>query len=64
MKRNITPPRKSARSIEFEAMARMYKITLADDWNDEVRLMAGERQIIPEAWRRIAGTHPPRDGPP
>lgn len=52
MERNITPPRKSALRIEFEAMARMFKVPLADDWDDEVRLMAGERQIIPEAWRR------------
>lgn len=49
--RGLTPLPLARKSIEHEAMARMYGITLASDWDDEIRLAANGRAIIPESWR-------------
>lgn len=46
-----TPPSMSRKFIEFEAMARMWGIKLAEDWALELREIAAGRMIIPEAWR-------------
>ena len=46
-----TPPAKSKLLIEFEAMARMHGLPLAEDWDVHVATIAAGRQIIPESWR-------------
>lgn len=49
--RGLTPPSKNQPKVMFEAMARMYGVTLADEWDDLIRLEANGRRIIPQNWR-------------